>query len=488
MSNVRIKVSVAIFAFVLLICSFAVFVSPSVAYAAGTIYSDVLEDLRTDGSFSTEQYPAVADDYSLKVIQIAESSDKELFVYVYQPCGLSKKITASSINISLVPRENISDVKNYKLRLLSSNGVFYKYLVEGLTVNTSTTRYYTIPSILRPYDKTIDKGADYGNEVTEVVYEVAKEYCFSTINGEPFCRVLDVETIEITDKFVGFVRYEDGYHPLGWYSGACDSHFVAFSTDRDIDRLLEADVYYTSQSYEWDRSFDWLNPVESFGEKVDNYAYLTYEQKVEHTGGGWFAPTYTWNRIQSVDEFIAGENIEQDVYTGALFNVSVANKITDEGMEALQNKQWVLRFVETAYYSSNSDVGSMYKSSTIVGDVTILRLKFETDGITYNLGVIDNKQSGNSDVPINEQETNVELSDPMKWVLLAIALVLLVILCVLLAPVLPYIIKFIIWLISLPFRAVAKLVDTGKKLKETGSVQNARKKKPVKTIEKKLKK
>ena len=446
------------------------------AYAASTSYSDVLDDLHKDENFSTSAYPAVADDYSLQVIQVAESTDNELFVYVYQPSGQAKDLRASSINIALVPREDISDVKNYKLRLLSSDGVFYKYLVEGLTVSTAGTRYYTTTTIYRPFDETIDEGADHGNEITEVDYKVAKEYCFSTINGESFCRVLDIETIEITDKFVGFVRYSNGFE---LYPTRCDSHFVAFNTDHDIDRLFEAEVYYTTQSY----SYSYLGGLfghenVTFGEVRDNYAHLYYDEKVEHTGDGLWAPTYTWNRIETVENFIAGEDIEQTVYTGALLNVSVANKITDEGRAALAGKKWVLRFTETEYSLLWSE-NSYDTSSTIVGDVTILRLKFETDGVTYNLGVIDNKQSGNPDIPINEEHYKVGLSETGKWLLLLIAIILLL---AILGPILPYIIKVVVWLISLPFRVIAKLVDAAKKPKETGTVQNARKKKPAKTI------
>ena len=481
MTETRLKVSVIVFIFLVVFCSVsAAFMSPSVAFAEAS-YSDVLDDLSKDESFSTTNYPFGSDDYSLSLIQIAESEDGELFVYVYQPSGKVKDFRASSINISMSPRSDLSEFKNYKLRYLNSNGVFYKYLVEGLTVSTASTRYYTISSIYRPFDETIDEGADHGNEVTEVVFEVAKEYCFSTINGEPFCRVLDIETIEITDKFVGFVRYSNGFELNEWRT-SCDSHFVAFNTDRDIDRLLEADVYYTSQSYEWNRRTDWMNPKETFGAKEEHIANLTYIQKVEHTGDGWWAPTYKWNRIDTVENFIANEDIEQDVYTGALINVSVANKITDEGKAALEGKQWVLRFAETEYGAETGTLGTMYQSSTIVGDVMILRLKFETDGVTYNLGVIDNKQSGDPDTPINEEEIKVEPSDIMKLIMLIIGIVFIVVLLVIIAPVLPYVIKFIIWLISLPFRAVAKLVDAAKKPKETGTVQNARKKKPAKTV------
>ena len=57
--------------------------------------SGVLEDLSKDVSFNTENYLSNAKDYSLSVIQLAESADKELFIYVYQPSG--DKVRASSI-------------------------------------------------------------------------------------------------------------------------------------------------------------------------------------------------------------------------------------------------------------------------------------------------------------------------------------------------------------------------------------------------------
>ena len=436
------------------------------AYAESTSYSDVLDDLRKDENFSPSTYPTVANDYSLQVIQIAESTGKELFVYVYQPSGQAKDLRASSINISLKPRVEIADVRNYKLTLLNSSGVFYKYRVDGLTVSSDTTRYYTITTIYRPFDETIDKQADHGNTVTEVDYKVAKEYCFSTINGEPYSRVLDVETIEITDKFVGFVRYSDGFK---LYVGACDSHFVAFNTDRDIDRLLEADVYYTSQSYSW--SFvPFAGENETFGEKQDNYAYLEYTQKVEHSGGGLFAPTYTWDRIETVEQFISENETFQNVYSGAIIDVNVANTITEEGKAALKGKQWVLRFAETSYSLNGGASGATTSFSTLVGDVTILRLKFETDGIVYNLGTIDNKQTG-SDKPINEEHYEVGLSDTGKWILAIIALILLF---VVLGPILPYIIKAVVWVVMLPFKAIAAIDKAMKKKKpkDTGQSLN----------------
>ena len=80
---------------------FALFGGVGVSYAATTKYSNVLDDLKRDSTFNIANYPAINDDYSLKVIQIAESIDGELFVYVYQPAAKSKLLIANSINMAL---------------------------------------------------------------------------------------------------------------------------------------------------------------------------------------------------------------------------------------------------------------------------------------------------------------------------------------------------------------------------------------------------
>lgn len=403
------------------LCSFQL----TAVYAQTNGYSEVLYDLEKSENFYMSDYPARQGDYSLNVITLAESEDNELFVYVYQPSGEGKNLRASSINISLGTGDDLS-YKNYKLEFIDSEDVFYKYLVEGLTVSFSPERYYSVSSIFRPFDESIDEQAEDGNKITEVVYEVAKQYCFTSKDGAPYVEVVDIQTIEITDKFVGFVRYSDGFK---LYVGACDSHFVAFNTDKPMDKLLEADVYYTSQSYSY--SFiTFVGESHTFGEKQDNYAYLTYTDRVEHNGGGLFAGTYTWDRIETVDEFISENEGWQNVYSGAIIDVNVGSEITEEGKAALKGKKWVLRFAETSY-SLNSGYGSVTSFSTLVGDITILRLKFETDGVVYNLGVVDNKQTG-SDKPINSETINVTVSDNFKRIL---SIILLVLVLLLLLPV-----------------------------------------------------
>ena len=72
-------------AFLLVLCS-AFTAGQNTAYAeSGATYSGVLDDLQKDGSFDESFYPVVAADYSLKMIQIAESVNGELFLGISFP-------------------------------------------------------------------------------------------------------------------------------------------------------------------------------------------------------------------------------------------------------------------------------------------------------------------------------------------------------------------------------------------------------------------
>ena len=424
--------------------------------------SGVLEDLSKDVSFNTENYPSNAKDYSLSVMQLAESTDKELFIYVYQPSG--DKVRASSINISTTINDEISFF-NYPLELLNFEGTLFKYKVTNFEVKKDPVRYYAISSIYRPFDAGIGDEKSGNNTINEVNYAVNKQYCFGEINGKPYVNCIDIEAIVVTNKFVGFVRYPDGFK-LFTGAGACDSHFVAFNTDKPIDKLLEADVYYTTQNTSYD-FFTEDSPFSiKFGDnKIDNYAYLKYTDKVEHTGGGFFAGTYKWDRIQSVDDFIKTED-RTTVYYGAVLNSKVSSKLSDEALNDLKGKKWVLRFTETSYNKSpRSGMGAAtyyHAETTMVGNVTILRLKFETDGITYNLGVIDNKQAGSTE-PSNSTDIKVEPNATGKGI---IYLILFVLLLVLLSPLLPYVLNAIIFIVSLPIKIVSEIIKLIKSSKE----------------------
>ena len=442
-----------VFALLLTVCM-ALFIGlyPVTAYAAtqeGDEYSSPVEDLKSDPDFDASLYPVNETDYSLQVVQIAESTDGELLVYVYQPSNGVKDFTATSINISTAINDSLY-YKNYKLELLSRDGVFCKYRVKDFKVKEDALRYYDISSIFRKYDKDVDAGLSETNEneISEVSFKVAKLFTAVTLNGQVSYSCIETQVIEITDKYVGYIKYSNGFDLC---ASSCLAYFVAFDTDLPIDNLYEADIYFVTQDYRYyHRTPNWAQGDKgedsmTYEDAVEHELTLTCDTVVEHEGGGLFAKKYTWKRIESVDEFIANE------------------ELTDEGIADLENKSWVLRFYE-ADYTFVQGSNSFTEQSTKVNDVTILRLKFETDGVVYNLGVVDNKQTvAPGQLPDNENTNELEFPSfgDKDWekilgtILFVIALIIIV---VLFAPILPYIIKLVIWLITLPFKLVGAVI------------------------------
>lgn len=343
------------------------------AYADSSNYTFVLDDLCIDKNFDFDDYPIISADYSINVIQIAESSDNELFIYTYQPCG---GLQASSINLSLTSGDD-TFFKNYKLNFINSYKTLFKYKVEDLIVRDDLQRYYSISSIFRPYDETLDFGKEIINDNTidEIAFEVGKQWMIESSDEKIIYTSTSTETIEITDKYVGFVRYSNGFSLM---PTSCDSHYIAFSTDKPIDKLLEADVYYVSRTFETPYYFG-LEKTTTYGTPTEEYKRLSYKQMASNPADGLFGHKYTWDRIQTISEFTEDLELSEDVLQG------------------LQGKQWVLRFAETEFKNVIQSAGFWtFDRGTEISEVTILRLKFETKGITYNLGVIDNKQSGNN--------------------------------------------------------------------------------------------
>lgn len=433
------------------------------ANAADT-YSSPLQDLGQTENFNTADYPENPTDYSLQVIALAESTDGELYVYVYQPS--KSKVTVDSIFLSTAYRTK-KDFKEYGLSLVSSTGVFYKYRVEDIEILNVNVRYYEISDIHRKWDAAYDEEPGAGNSASTVTYPVGKQYSFTTDStGKVTTAVHDIEYVQILNKFVGFVRYDN--HTFNWFMqhDDCDAHFVAFSTDKKMDKLLEADLYYVEQKYSLKTVYGSIN--ETYGEKEDKYVYIDYLQKGYTVTGGTFTKNEaTWNRIQKTSDFLA-QDFDVGVFAFSGFDGKSGIAFTEEAYDALSKTEWVMSFVETPN-TMESGYETFTKTYSIVGDVKIMRLKFETDGVIYDLGVVDNKQTG-SLTPAG----SVGGDDLLTMIF---ALLLLVVVLILVWPfvsplfilflqfigtgakfLLSYFVKFLWWLLGLPFRLLSSLL------------------------------
>ncbi len=468
-------------------------------YAATTNYSNVLDDLKEDSAFNLKDYPAIIFDYNLNVIQIAESTDGELFVYVYQPAAKYKLLVATSINIAREQNNTAKlTYKNYPLELINSAGVFFKYRVKGFELSPEAVRYYNISNILRTFDKTIDTPPAAGS-ITEVENRVAQCWTARTVDGNVEYVMTDCEVVEITKKYVGFFDYFDGASPsIGWETllGKIEingthtiRNFVAFSTDRNIEKLMEVELQYSLQDYSYSICANPFclysgHPYKTIydkkkGEVIQQEPIILDEREVTNNPQGWGGNKYTWKTIQTTEEFIAGA--DSGNYT-----------LTTEGANDVAGTQWVLNFYDAVFTVTGNisplDNQVHWKGKT-ASNVMILRLLFETEGKTYNVGVVDNKQTGDGKPDNVKKENGLP-----KWAVIVIiigvvivALVALIVLAIFFPPVgkaLIQILKYFfigLWyVISAPFRLIALIFRklSGRKAAAPAKASTSKRRKP----------
>lgn len=399
-----------LFLLVLLVASTIV----PVAFAESD-YTSVLDDLQQDESFDVADYPKKNGDYSLQVIQIAESVDDELFVYVYQPNG---KTVATTINMAQVKEPDTADTHNLRLRLLNSSGTLFKYKVEGLTLRNTIVRYYEISSIFRDWIKGVDEETGNDNVIGEVAFEVGQLWTLEDTDDGVKCSMRGVETIDILNPYVGYVEYAQGWALSFQHDVWC--HYVAFDTDKRMDDLLEASVYY-----EYRPATHNLWTV--YGDTVATQKLITKDDVVVSDRGTikLFGEDYEFSRITKTSDFMGNEHL------------------TDVVKEQLRKTEWVLRFTETSVSYSGSSVIWID-----ISNVTILRLKFETDGVVYNMGTVMNKISS----PLFKWEKEI----PM-WVWIVVAIVILAVVALIVKPVatlLVWIVKLVVAIVAAPVKFV----------------------------------
>lgn len=353
------------------------------AFAEIASYSNALDDLKRDAEFKESDYPDREKDYSVNIIQIAESVGGELFVYTYQPCQKTTYLMATDINMSL--SETADGTALYSLTLINTSGVFGKYLVNGVKASSAQTRFYNITSIYRVWDKNIDGEAENDNYKIGKAFDVGKLFKAETVNGSIKYSCKNVDVVEIKNPFVDFLSYgqQSGWDFIFGVTKWTDIHYIAFSTDKKIDTLKEADVTYTTQPYHFTGK---NNEGYTYGEKSKRQ-YLTLTGKEEIGVDGY--EKYTWNSIYRTEDFIK------------------TTELTGAAKTEVEKSEFVLVFLKTSFKEQEqwSMMQGHYKvaDGTKVSDVSILRLMFETDGITYNLGAVMDMQAGD-DIAGNKPE------------------------------------------------------------------------------------
>lgn len=409
--------------------------------AAASSYSDPLVDLRAGGKINVDDFPVITGDYSLSVIQIAESTDKELLIYVYQPAA-DTSVKATTLRFS-TSKNNTEGAQwlDYGLEFLNSNGAYFKYRVKDFEVSDGETRFYNLAAIHRRYISGTDPEPTDDNTVNETVYAIGELWIARTVDGQVnYVReVSDVVEIRPEQKHIGMLRYRSGWLPFLGSAKKCDSHYVAFDCDYKIEQLYGAAVTYVQQEYAKVQSL--TEHINAVGDPVAVYKFMNGESTGNVNVTGALAEAYEWKRIQTVNEFL---------------NDPINSELTDEAKDAIKDKQWVLRFAETDYEIFTIFGGGTQTNYYEVSFVSILQLNFKTAGKSYNLGVVDNKQKG-SGTPENPPAPGTKGGCAASWAWLNVlpwwawllifpaGIVVLILLC-----------KFVI---PLPFRKLSEHIE-----------------------------
>lgn len=435
------------------------------AFAADrTQHSTVLEDLQLDENFDADMYPFDDTDYSVYVIQVAESTEGDLFIYTYQPAQLAKYYVASFINLCLTKRMTNSDL--YALELISAEGVLCKYRVKDFTVSEDVVRYYYITSIYRNWIRGIDKQPAGDGKTEDTAFAVAQLWTATTEeDGSVTYGCEDVDYIELTEQYTNRFRYDSSFEWGG--HKRCDAHFFVFNTEREIDYLLSADITFVTIDYkiDYNKKITWDEASEPITITVDS----TMEGHNKKN---------SWQRLCSVEEFLQTHDVPK------------------AEAEKLESFQWMINFLETDYTTKDgwqsileavfipfgggvvwAVLDSMTGEGTLCESVSLLRLEYSYQGRIYNVGVVSDRTSQPFDPMKGDKGINIPW---WVWIIVAVAapLVILLVLSIL-AGFFPLLTPFVQsawrvygqvlkWTILLPFWGIPSLIKKAKEKKEGG--------------------
>ena len=394
----------------LFIGAFSLFLTPFMVTAdTTTAYSDVLDDLEQDPTFDLQNYPAYT--YAelkenelplMDVISLAESENKELFIYVYNPTRSDLGLTAYQISMycSKVRSPKEFSPVLYDLSLVSFTGVFDKYVVKNFEVSEEADRYYNIIELSRPFNTSIDTSIENGTTDDKAI-PIGKQWHCYYYNDDLIYEMGQFKTLEIEVIFNGNIYHENGVtigNLVGLYD-KCNSWFVAFNAENYIiEKIYDADLTYGYRDVvaldDWSfANSDSVEYTPAEGYNPDSIT-ITSKDTVTFEGEGLFAETFKWNRISSSADFVASFEEQGGTLTGV-------------AREKLLESQWVFAYTETECRTQylqefDSITGSLVTTGKIdyyteIAQVDIIRISFlDINGHYYNLGVVGDKTTADN--------------------------------------------------------------------------------------------
>lgn len=410
-----------------------------------------------------------------------EDSSTDVYLYLYNPMFVSdsSQIEYYLVNLSI----NGMDFKLFhaftntsftdydeEMELIEYSSLYNIWKFKFTYVNHVNERKYELNSIDRmiqfatvgstftnPFTATFKEREEDGQLVTDYEY-----------NSFLYITKDIILTIDVTNYSL------DGFG--GWINGVINKYFLDgnkarlflynFSSSKKIDQILEIDCMYTQDRY---RRICHAGGCQEYSIK-DEDELIVYDKEHPRT--------------------LKNDEIEQNIY-GEMVILNRFKTPSSDRIEEFGNSfEWTdeLKKDFTDYeHSVLIDVGNFQEKPDSAGstyefdlirDFKITRLKFETDGKIYNSYVADDPDDSPLD-PNNPQTGKNWFFELLEWIQehpleFVLILVGLIVGIPIIVAILPYILsilgkllvgifKCIVWIITLPFRLIGKLIN---KIKE----------------------
>ena len=366
------KILAGLFVFLLVVGGFFVSLGPLIGSKAdeGMSYTSVMQDLSKDVSFDKKDYPSNAVLQKLEVFQLAESANKELFVYVYQPSAEYVDFFAQQLSLSqTLSADGYEQGTFYPLRLVSSSGVFQKYLVENFVVPNDSIRYYFLSDIVGKINGSLK------------TFEVGQQWYVYDENGSTSYEMSTFDVAEVSTGFLGRVRYPSGTSSFPYINqfDSFDLQFLSFNADEDVmQHYYDIELVFkahrvTEKEYLFELFTDYKN-----GSVYTDQVFLNTIDTVRQSNGKFFEKqSSSCYRVSTSADFMT--------------KVDHSNGELQKGARSdVLSRAYVFSFMETSYSQFEIVDGKAYlqRDYINVSDLVSMRIYYKNFVDVYDLGLI----------------------------------------------------------------------------------------------------
>lgn len=317
------------------------------------------------------------------------------------------------------------------------------------------TLYYLFKvNNIEEYDPYADI-VSIGGVESNALYEYIKNYN----------KTFDKGTLPIKDGTISadlFADDIDDYRKMDTEFGKIQQGYSYYDFDADVD-LQKLTSWQEGNPSFWDNWMNWGLWDTIFG-------------GIPEEESRTISPIYTLKAsdLNGSDEEIAERLLINAADVHALKSY-YNDAVTVSGKDDEEKVVVLFRFATSDYYSAAVDImelrtilpdkhtsGQAYRAwESVFMDFDIIQLTFNRDGVYKVIPVV----SSPMDI-VNSITPPVQMPDDTEWWKILLAVLLIILLIIILFPVLPWIIKGLLWIITLPFKAIAALfksIDKAKK-------------------------